>query len=260
MHGMRYDKELRIIREIAAQAGQLALEHQQDGFTVESKADESPVTTADRANEQLICSLLQKAFPEDGLMGEEGTMKESQSGRRWIIDPIDGTRDFVRGIPTWGVLLALEADGDVTVGACNLPAQGELYSAAQGAGAFKNGKPIRISSVQSPDQAVFCLTAFNNMHRRPFGEKLVSWMAQFWAVRSMGGCMDAMHVASGRADAWIEGDAKAWDLAALKIIAEEAGARFFNFDGGSSIYGGNCVITVPPLETMLREFTGPVNS
>jgi myo-inositol-1(or 4)-monophosphatase len=251
---MSFEKELDVARSVVRQAGELALRNQSLGFEAESKPDLSPVTSADRANEQLICTLLGAEFPEDGILGEEGTAKESRSGRRWLVDPIDGTRDFVRGIPTWGVLVGLEAGGDVVVGACYLPALGELYSAARGGGAHKNGSPIGTSSVHSAHQAVFCLDAFNNIYRHPFGERLIRWMSQFWAVRAMGGCLDAMCVAAGRAEVWIEGEAKRWDFAALKVIAEEAGARFFNFDGRSSIYAGNCVITVPGLEGELRRF------
>jgi len=253
---MGFDRELDVARNVAAQAGRLAFEHQARGFEVKGKPDLSPVTSADRASEQLICSLLEDAFPEDGILGEEGAAKESHSGRRWIIDPIDGTRDFVRGIPTWGVLIGLEADGDVVVGACNLPALGELYSATRRGGSYRNGAPIRISSISAPHEAVFCLDAFSNIHRHPFGSRLIPWMARFWAVRSFGGCLDAMCVAAGRAEVWIEGEAKPWDFAALKVIAEEAGARFFNFDGGTSIYAGNCVITVPSLEPEIRTFLG----
>jgi len=253
---MRYDKELEFVRRVAERAGRLALEHQARGFESETKADLSPVTTADRANEQLISRLLEEAFPEDGLLGEEGAKRESRSGRRWIIDPIDGTRDFVRGIPTWGVMLALEAEGEIVAGACNLAALGELYAAAQGLGAWRNDSRIHAAAAKTPDQAVLCLTAFNNLRGRAFADRLIPWMEQFWAVRSMGGCMDAMAVVSGRADLWIEIEAQAWDLAPLKILAEEAGARFFNFDGQSSIYGGNCVITIPSLEAEVRKFLG----
>ena len=253
---MPYDREIDVALRAAKAAGEIALAYQSKGLTPENKPDHSPITAADRECERLIAEVLQKAFPEDGLFGEEGARKESRSGRRWIIDPIDGTRDFVRGIPTWGVLVGLEADGDVLVGACNLPALGDLYSAVRGAGAYRNDAPIRISSIHAPHQAVFCLDAFSNMHRHPFGNRLISWMSQFWAVRSFGGCLDAMCVAAGRAEVWIEGEAKPWDFAALKVIAEEAGARFFNFDGGSSIYGGNGVITVPSLEAEIRNFLG----
>jgi fructose-1,6-bisphosphatase/inositol monophosphatase family enzyme len=189
---MRFEKELEVARKIAAEAGRLALQHQARGFESETKADLSPVTTADRANEELICRRLEEAFPEDGVLGEEGARRESPSGRRWIIDPIDGTRDFVRGIPTWGVMLALEAQGEVVVGACNLPALGELYSAATGIGAYRNNSRIHAAAAKTPDQAVVCLTAFNNLRGQPFAGRLLAWFAQFWAVRSMGGCMDAM--------------------------------------------------------------------
>lgn len=253
---MNLERELQLARSVARQAGELALRNQAHGFEAESKPDLSPVTSADRANEQLICSLLEEAFPGDGILGEEGTAKESRSGRRWLIDPIDGTRDFVRGIPTWGVLIGLEAEGDVVLGVCNLPALDELYAAALGGGACRNGSPIHISSIHMPQQAVFCLDAFNNIHRHAFGDRLIRWLSQFWAVRAMGGCLDAMCVAAGRAEVWIEGEAKPWDFAALKVIAEEAGARFLNFDGGSSIYAGNCVITVPCLEAEIRRFIG----
>ncbi|MFB3921343.1 MAG: inositol monophosphatase [Terriglobia bacterium] len=251
---MNFEQELDIACRIAAEAGRQALEHQARGFESETKSDLSPVTTADRANEELICRRLEEAFPDDGVLGEEGAMRESRNGRRWLIDPIDGTRDFVRGIPTWGVMLALEAEGEVVAGAVNLAALGELYSAARGLGAFRNDACIHAAAAKAPDQAVVCLTSFTNVRNQPFAARLIPWFEKFWAVRSMGGCMDAMAVCSGRADAWIEVEAKAWDLAPLKIIAEEAGVRFFNFNGGSSIYAGNCILTIPSLEAEIRQF------
>ncbi len=253
---MRFEKELAVARQVAAQAGRQALEYWERGFESETKADLSPVTTADHANERLISQLLAEAFPEDGLLGEEGAKRESRSGRRWIIDPIDGTRDFVRGIPTWGVMLALEDQGEIVVGTVDLPALGELYSAAKEAGAFRNDASIQVAAAKTPDQAVLSLTAFNNLSGCSFTSRLIPWMEQFWAVRSMGGCMDALCVASGRADAWIEVEAKAWDLAPLKVIGEEAGARFFNLDGQATIYGGNCVLCIPALEGEIRRFIG----
>jgi histidinol-phosphatase len=253
---MRFEKELEVGRRIAEQAGRLALENQARGFEWEAKPDDSPVTSADRANERLICGLLEDAFPADGILGEEGAARESPNGRRWIIDPIDGTRDFVRGIPTWSVMLALEAEGEVVVGVCHLAALGELYSAAAGAGVYRNGDRIHAAPAKSVEQAVVCVNALRSLEGRNFAGRLIPWMSRFWAVRSLGGCMDAMCVASGRADAFIEVVAKAWDLAPLKIIAEEAGARFLNFDGKSSIYAGNCVITIPSLEGELRRFFG----
>ena len=119
-----------------------------------------------------------------------------------------------------------------------------------------NGAAIHVAPAKSRAEAILCLTALKNVAEHPFAERLIPWMAGFWTVRSMGGCMDAMSVAAGRADAFIQVQAKAWDLAALKIIAEEAGAHFFNLNGKTSIYGGNAVITVPSLEAEMREFLG----
>jgi fructose-1,6-bisphosphatase/inositol monophosphatase family enzyme len=104
---------------------------------------------------------------------------------------------------------------------------------------------------------VLCLTAFNNLSGSPLQATILDYLSGFWAVRSMGGCQDAALVVSGRAEAWIELAAKPWDLAPFKVIAEEAGARFFNFDGGASIRGGNAVICAPFLEAELRELVRP---
>ncbi len=251
---MAFERELEVARAIAVRAGNAALEYQRKGVTAESKVDLSPVTLADRECERLIARALQDAFPEDGLLGEEGAVKQSASGRRWIIDPIDGTRDFLRGLPTWGVLIGLEAGSDVTAGVVYFPVHGDIYFAARGSGAFLNDSAIHISGISHPGQALLCLNGFNTVLSLPFAPKLLDWMQAFWAVRSFGGCQDAMLVASGRAEAWIEPVGKPWDFAPLKIICEEAGAVFFNFDGRRTIYGGSGAICVPGLEAELRRF------
>jgi histidinol-phosphatase len=249
-----FEKELEVARAVAERAGRLALEHQWKGVTAESKPDLSPVTLADKECERLIAAALDEAFPGDGLLGEEGVAKKSASGRRWIIDPIDGTRDFLRGLPTWAVLIGLETGSDVSAGVVYFPVHGDIYFAARSGGAFFNDRAIRVSSISEPDQALLCVNGLNNVLGLPFAPGLLDWMQSFWAVRSFGGCQDAMLVASGRAEAWIEPDGKPWDFAPLKIIAEEAGAVFFNFDGRRTIYGGNGAICVPALERELQRF------
>jgi len=250
---MPWEREIEVCRDVARRAGELALRHAAQGLRPEDKSDDSPVTAADRECERLIVGELRAAFPDDGFLGEEGASEPGRSGRRWIVDPIDGTRDFIRGLPTWSNLIGLEADGEVVLGVCNLAAQRELYWAVRGRGAFLGERRIRVSAIDRRDRAVFCLTAFSNLKRFPLADAIVDYMARYWTVRSMGGCQDAVLVCSGRAEAWIELEAKAWDLAPFKVIAEEAGARFFNFDGGSSIHGGSAVICVPFLEPELRE-------
>ena len=249
---MPFEKELAVARSVARQSGELAMKLQAQGVQPEDKPDLSPVTLADKECEKLISRLLLEAFPEDGLLGEEEANKEAANGRKWIIDPIDGTRDFVRDAPLWSVLIGLEVDGVVETGVSYLAPRGEMFFAIRGQGAFRDDTRIGISGVQSASKAVLCINGLNGMSRRSFAPGLMDWMARFWAVRSMGGCVDAMMLAAGQADFWIENTAKAWDLAPLKVIMEEAGALFRNFDGGTSIYGGDCLAFVPPLEAEAR--------
>src|SRR5579872_165621 len=130
-----YARELEVGRLIARRAGELALRYWGKGIAFDSKADDSPVTVADRETERLIAGMIEENFPDDGLLGEEGSRKESHNGRRWIIDPVDGTRDFVRGNPAWAVLIGFEAAGEVQAGFAFLPAMDEMFWAARGAGA-----------------------------------------------------------------------------------------------------------------------------
>jgi histidinol phosphatase-like enzyme (inositol monophosphatase family) len=255
-----YQNELNIGRRIAQQAGEVALDYKSRGIGYESKSDESPVTIADRECEKLIVAELTDAFPGDGLLGEEGAMRESTNGRKWIIDPIDGTRDFIRGTRAWSVLIGLEENGEVVAGFAYFPAYREMYFAAKGAGAWWAQRPdaaperIAISQISKLSEALVCFNGLSYAHRYPFSKHLTDWLAGVWTVRSMGGCLDAMLISSGRADVWIETQAKPWDLAPLKIIAEEAGAVTFDFKGENTIYGGNFAITVPALAEEVKRF------
>jgi histidinol-phosphatase len=249
-----FEHELDVCRSAALRAGEIALRYREHGIGYDSKADESPVTKADRECEQVIALMLEEAFPEDGILGEEGAVKASRSGRRWIIDPIDGTRDYVRGNPLWANLIALEEGGTVVAGVVNLPGLGFTYTAARGSGAFRNGSPIHASQKSSVNESVLCFNGFDKLERFPSRDKLLDWMAQFWSVRGLGGAPDAMMVAAGQAEIWIEPSASPWDFAPLKVILEEAGARYLNFDGGSSIYAGNCIACAPGMEPEVRRF------
>jgi histidinol-phosphatase len=255
-----YQPELKIGRRIAESAGAVALDYKSKGIGFESKSDESPVTVADRECEKLIVAELQKAFPGDGLLGEEGALKESTNGRKWIIDPIDGTRDFIRGTRAWSVLIGLEQDGEVVAGFAYFPAHLEMYFAAKGAGAWWIPSPeaeaqrLQISAISKLSEALVCFNGLSYAHDYPFAKHLTDWLSKTWTVRSMGGCLDAMLVSSGRADVWVETRAKPWDLAPLKIIAEEAGAVTFDFAGENTIYGGNFAITVPALAEEVKRF------
>jgi histidinol phosphatase-like enzyme (inositol monophosphatase family) len=239
--------------EASKKAAELALRYQPNVFA-ETKPDRSPVTQADRECERMIARVLSEAFPDDGILGEEGASAESRSGRRWIIDPIDGTRDYVRGNPLWANLIALENGGDLVVGVVNLPVLAKLCTASRGGGAHCNGSRIHTSSKTAVEESVLCLNGYDKVPQAPYRDRLLDWMARFWSVRGMGGAADAMMVASGQAEIWIEPKASPWDFAPLKVILEEAGARFFNVDGGSSIYAGNGIGCAPGLEQEVRRF------
>jgi histidinol-phosphatase len=249
-------KELEFGRALVARAGDHALRYWRRGLAADIKTDNSPVTIADRECEHLIASAIEEAFPADGIFGEEGSNKAGASGRRWIIDPIDGTRDFLRGSPVWANFIGLEDRGEVVAGFVNVPPLREIYSAALGAGAWAGDARMHASAVSEISQAFLLFEALNDAHRYPWAPRLLEFTRPFWAVRCLGGCYDSMMVARGIADLWIETGGKAWDFAPLKIIAEEAGARFFDFQGRSTIYGGNGVICAPGLETAVREFLG----
>jgi histidinol-phosphatase len=249
---MAFEREVEVAQQLAREAGALALEFQRKGITAETKSDESPVTAADRACEKLIVDGLARAFPQDGVLGEEGANRVSSNGRKWIIDPIDGTRDYVRGIPLWAVLIGLEEEGQVVVGAAHCPQQQLMGWAAKGAGAWVNGTRVRVSEISDPAQAVL---SFNGFHKPSaiMTPRLLPWVQKFWAVRGLGGAVDAMLLAQGAADVWIEPSAQPWDFAALKILIEEAGGRFASFSGENSIYKGNAYACTPELEPYVLE-------
>jgi len=249
---MAHEQEVALAKYLAQEAGRTALEFQRQGVKAETKADESPVTAADRACEKLIVEGILNAFPEDGILGEEGANRPGASGRKWIIDPIDGTKDFVRGIPLWAILIGLEDRGEVVAGAAYCPGQNLLLWASKGAGAWSQSGRLHVTDQPDPSHAVLSFNGFNKAGVNHFAPKLLDWVSKFWAVRGMGGAVDAMLLATGRADVWIEPNAQPWDLAPLKRLVEEAGGCFGACDGSNSIYGGNAWACVPGL----REYVG----
>lgn len=253
---MAFEREVELAKLVTQEAGAMALDYQRRGVTAEAKADESPVTAADRACEKLIVDLIAREFPDDGVLGEEGANREARNGRKWIIDPIDGTRDFVRGIPLWAVLIGLEENGRIVAGAAHSPRQGMLLWASKGQGAYANGARIRVSTHSEPENAVLAFNGFNKAGVEGFAARLLPWIARFWAVRSLGGAVDSMLLAQGQADVWIEPNAAPWDLAPLKLLVEEAGGIFKSFDGADTIYGGNAYACAPGLEPYVRELLG----
>ena len=250
---MSFDREVELAKTLALEAGAVASDYQRQGVEAETKDDESPVTAADRACEKLIVDGITRIFPDDGLLGEEGANRESANGRRWIIDSIDGTRDYVRGIPLWAVLIGLEKDGEIVAAVAHCPRQDWLFTAAKGEGAWKGSERLSIVDKSDPSQAVLSFNGFHKSGVDRLAPRLLPWIRQFWAVRSMGGAVDAMLLAQGKSDVWIEPSAAPWDLAPLKLILEEAGAKFGSFDGRNTIYGGDAWACVPGLESCVYD-------
>jgi len=251
---MRFEREIEIARRAAHHSAELALRHQVAGVHAEMKPDDSPVTIADRECERLIASALEEAFPADGILGEEGSSKESANGRRWLIDPIDGTRDFLRGNPLWSILIGLEEAGEVVAGVVHFPMFHQTSWASRGGGAFRNDARLRASSIADRSLAVLSVNSLNRIRDMPIARGLFDWASHFWAFRCLGGTPDAIMVAAGEADVWIEPKAAAWDLAAVQVVLEEAGARFFTLSGARTIYAGNAVACAPGLENEIRTY------
>ncbi len=243
---MTFVKEVDFARRAAAAAGENARRIRASGIAAETKPDLTPVTIADRDNERLLRQMIETEFPDDGILGEEGSRKASPNGRRWLIDPIDGTKDFVRGNRFWCVLVALEMDGAPVAGAAHFPMLGETYWASRGGGAWRDGVRLQVSAVDKLSQAVVSPNGLHHPAIRPYAADLVEFLGRAWSVRTYGGALDACMLAAGQIDAWFEAKAEAWDLAPLRIIIEEAGGRYI------SPAGVTAVASNPALEPELR--------
>lgn len=253
---MNHERELDLARCAAVAAGENARRLSAGGIEAETKADDSPVTVADRENERLIREAIERGFPEDGILGEEGASKDGSSGRRWIIDPIDGTRDYVRGNRFWCVLVALEEGEETLVGVAHFPMLGETYWATRDGGAFCNDERLRASSVASIEECVVAPGGLHLPEARPLLAKVMELGQRAWALRSFGGALDACLVASGKVDLWFEPKVAAWDLAPLRLIVEEAGGVFLASDGSRSIYRGSAIGCAAGLAGEARRWFG----
>lgn len=226
----------------AWQAGRQTLAHYQTGVAVDRKIDRSLVTEADRNAEALLRRLISARYPDHSIVGEEFGVDTRGAGHRWIIDPIDGTNTFVRGVPFYGVLMALEIGGEYVVGVCYFPALDEMIAAARGAGCFWNGRRTRVSQVTSLAEACVAYTDSRGMRER---------LATGWDTlqdatalqRGWGDCYGHCLVATGRADIMLDPRMNPWDCAALIPILQEAGGRFTDWQGRAVIDGGDAVST-----------------
>jgi len=213
-------------------------------LVIETKPDATPVTEADRAVERELRAILARERPNDAILGEEEGVSGS-GARRWIIDPIDGTRNYSRGVPVWATLIALEDAGVVTVGVVSAPALGRRWWAERGGGAWADGDRVHVSAIQRVEDAVLSFA---------LEQPIPSLAAQAWHARGYGDFWSHMLVAEGAIDGAYDAiGVTQWDLAALQPIVEEAGGSFTDFKGVARIDGGSAISSNGHLHAALLE-------
>jgi histidinol-phosphatase len=228
---------------LARGAGEISLKYFKQSLQPERKGDGSPVTIADREAERFIRAQIEKQFPQDAILGEEEAAREGVSGRQWIVDPIDGTYAFIRGVPFYGVLIGLEVGEEVVLGVVNLPALGEIVCAARGMGCFWNGVRARVSQTNTLQDALLLSTDFGMCERYGFGRAAERLQQRADARRTWGDCYGHVLVATGRAEIMLDAVMNVWDCAPLLPILEEAGGTFTDWKGHRTIRGGNAIST-----------------
>jgi len=229
--------------EACWRAGKITLRYYQSHPSVEIKSDGSPVTVADREAEQEIRAVLSRHFPEDGIIGEESGITSPRNGGTWYVDPIDGTRSFIAGVPFYAVLLAYETGGETPLGVAYFPALDEMIWASKGNGCFWNGRRVTVSSLEQLGEATMLLTDFNEFYRRGYGEALRHLCEKTRLQRTWGDAYGHFLVATGRAEIMLDPIMADWDCAALMPIIEEAGGRFTDWKGNATIHGRSAIST-----------------
>ena len=258
MSALASDLDARIApaADLARLIGGVALRHYRSRLVVETKPDGSPVTIADRAAETAARDWVRRFFPDDGVLGEEFGEERAGARRRWIIDPIDGTKSFVHGAPLWGSLVALCEGEVVLAGAAFFPAVDELIAAAPGAGCWWNGSRSTVSSIAALESATV-LTTDDRFLDRP--ERRAGWhrVADAASIaRTWGDCFGYLLVATGRAEVMCDPVLSPWDAAALQPIIREAGGVFTDWDGRDTAFGASAVATNQALAVGVRTMLG----
>lgn len=237
-------------------AGQHTLAHFQSGVDVEHKADASPVTVADRGAERLLRELIAGRFPDHAVLGEEYGHDDRRSSHRWVLDPIDGTQSFIRGVPFYGVLVGLEIEGVPRVGVCHFPALRDTFGAASGLGCWWNGRRARVSATARLEEAAVGYSDSRMLADR-LGEHLPALHRTVRVLRGWGDCYGHCLVASGRLDAMLDPAMNPWDCCALVPILEEAGGRFTDWTGIARIDGGDAFSTNGRLHEPMQRLLEP---
>jgi histidinol-phosphatase len=248
---------LPFLSDLADRADELALRwFRAAGLRVAEKPDLSPVTEADQAIEAMARTLVRERHPELGVLGEELGEAAGTAATRLIIDPIDGTRNFVRGIPVFATLLAIESDGEVVAGVASAPALGARWHAARGSGAFRDGRRIRVSRIDALEQAMLF---HGNLGPGEAGPPpgIVGLIARVERTRGFGDFYQHMLVAEGAGEIAVDPVMHPWDIAALQVIVEEAGGRATSLSGERSTYATSLVTSNGLLQDAILEILRP---
>lgn len=254
-----YTHELEAARALAQEVSSLALERFSTGVTAERKLDGTWVTQADTDVEAALRERLAELFPEHNILGEEQGFMAADGGPAkegaptWVVDPIDGTNNFMAGIPIWGTLIGLTDAGEAVVGVAHAPALGETYDAAVGLGARLNGEPIAVSPVAELAEALVVSTGAEAMRKRGLGAFYDALVDSSYRSRGFGDFWGHVLVARGAAQVMVEPELNMWDYAPLVPIVTEAGGRMSRLDGGRLVDGGSCLTTNTALHESVVE-------
>ncbi|XXF75139.1 histidinol-phosphatase [Myxococcaceae bacterium GXIMD 01537] len=241
---------------VARKSGDVALGYFREGVSVDIKGDGTPVTVADRSSEKTAREWIEARFPEDGILGEEFGETRAGAKRRWILDPIDGTKTFIRGVPLWGTLVAIAEGERILGGAAYFPAVGEMLVAAPGAGCFWNGKRTRVSAEADVSRALVLATDERFQQYPERGRAWRELTAKAAMARTWGDCYGYLLLATGRAEVMVDELLSPWDAAALQPIVEEAGGVFTDWTGVRTSFGGNAIATNAALSEQVRAVLG----
>ena len=243
-----HEGRLAVMLQVATAAGEVTLQHFRSAdLRVEAKSDDSPVTVADRAAEQWARQRIAELYPDDTVQGEEFSEATGTSRYRWIIDPIDGTKSFICGVPLYSTLVALELDGEPIAGVIQIPALGETVAAATGRGAWyrrspqSDWEPARVSEKTELGEAVLLTSQIDLFTERGAGDRFAQLQQRCWVTRTWGDGYGYLLVATGRAEVMVDACCNAWDVAAMLPILTEAGGRFTAWDGTGNCRGGDGV-------------------
>lgn len=221
-----------------------------------AKADRSPVTEADQAVERRLRSHIERAFPDAGFLGEETGGTEAEAPLRFVVDPIDGTRAFLRGIPTWSVLVGLEDEHGPALGVALMPATGDLFVAVRGDGAVGNGRPLRVSEVGALSEAVVSHGGLNQFTSGGEGGLLTRLGESTYTQRGFHDFDGYRQLLLGRVDAMVDPGIKPWDVCAAAVLVREAGGRFTSMSGEDTIHGGSALASNGRIHDALVDLLG----